>query len=169
MFQRTINVDPAFAVAGDFATMNPRNSAIPTPMASAGAGFVVGAGGLTIGRFAWADTATNTILLNAGTGVPTGFCHRNLQAMITNYPVTVSNVVPAGFGFGDLFSQGDFWATNTGAGAVSIGMKAFASLTTGQVQFAAPLATVAGYVETKWFAKTSGLAGELIIISDTAP
>lgn len=169
MFQRTINVNPAFAVAGDFATWNPRNSAIPAPGGPSGGGFVAGAGGLTVGLFAWADTATNLILLNAGSGLPTGFCHRNLQAMITAYLGSASNVVPAGFGFGDLFSQGDFWVTNAGSGSVTVGMKAFASNTTGQVQFAAAGATVAGNTETKWYAKTAGLTTELIIMSDTAP
>lgn len=169
MFQTAINVNPAFAVAGDFATLNPRNAAIPAPGGPSGAGFVAGTGGLTVGLFAWADTATNTILLNAGSGIPTGFCHRNLQAMITTYLAAASNVVPAGMGFGDLFSQGDFWVKNVGAGAAAVGMKAFASSTLGTIQFAATGATVAGFVETKWYAKTVGLAGELIIMSDTAP
>jgi hypothetical protein len=72
-------------------------------------------------------------------------------------------------GFGDLFSQGDFWVKHVGGSAVTVGMKAYASNTTGFIQFAATGGTITGYTETKWYAKTAGLANELIIMSDTAP
>lgn len=159
-FQQAINITQAVAVEGDFASANPRHS-VP----SVEGGFKAGVGGVTIARFAWADLATNTLLLNSGSGAPTGFVHRNMNGLNFLYfssPDATTFVIPGGFPVGELFSGGDFWVRNTGAGAVAIGQKAFASNTTGQVQFAAAGGTVAGYTETKWFAGTAGLANELI-------
>lgn len=163
-FQQTVNQDQAPAVAGDFCDENPRMNAI----SPSGAAFVAGVGGLTVGLFAWADTSTGMILLNAGSGLPTGFVHREYNALVTGYLVAGGLLIPAGFGVGSLFSAGGFWMKNTGAGAVTIGMKAFASNTTGQVQFAATGATVAGYTETKWVAWSKGATLELIKTSATA-
>ncbi len=161
-FQQTINVNQAPAIAGDFASANPRHSALSVP-----GGYVAGPQGLTIGLFAWADTATGTVLANAGTGAPTGFVHRNLQAMITTYLAEFGMTIPAGFEVGDLFDAGAFFAKNAGAGAVTRGMKAFANNTNGTVSFAAAGATVAGSTETRWFAHSAGAAGHLIKISTT--
>ena len=66
-FQTTVNLQQAPAVAGDFATANPRAS-FP-----AGEGqYVAAAAGVTVGRFAWID-ATTGLVYNTGTGVPQGF------------------------------------------------------------------------------------------------
>ncbi|MGO4738637.1 hypothetical protein AB4099_18965 [Bosea sp. 2KB_26] len=162
-FQTQVNPTQAPAVEGDFASANPRHSVL-----SVEGGFVAGPSGLVIGRFAWADTATGKILANAGSGAPTGFVHRDLQAMITTYLSEFGMTIPAGFGVGELFNGGDFWAKHTGASAVTVGMKAFASNTTGAVSFAAAGATVAGFTETKWFAMSAGAAGELIKMSNIA-
>jgi hypothetical protein len=165
-FQTKINITQAPAVEGDFCSSNPRFSALSVP-----GGFVAGAGGVLIGRFAWADAATGTILLNAGSGAPTGFIHRALEGLNLNYfatPSSTSFMIPQGFGVGELMSGGDFWARNTGAGAAVVGQKAFASNTTGAVSFAAAGGTVAGSTETKWWAMTAGAANELIKISDHA-
>ena len=165
-FQTSINVTQAPGVPGDFATANPRRS---TP-AGSGA-YVAGNNGLTVGLFAWADTATNTILSNTGTGVPTGFVHRELQALIVNYLGEYSMTIPAGMGVGSLFSGGDFMVKNAGAGAATVGMKAFANTTNGTISFAAAGATVAGSVETKWYCTGfpsggTGAAGEIVFMSD---
>jgi hypothetical protein len=160
-FQTSVNMVQAPAVAGDFASVNPRHSVLSVP-----GGFVAGAGGVTVGLFCWADTATGTILLNTGTGVPTGFLHRNMQALNYVYLSDATMLVPAGMGIGDLFNEGDFWVHNAGASAVTIGMKAFANTTNGTISFAATGATVAGSVETKWFAMSIGAAGELIKMSN---
>jgi hypothetical protein len=162
-----MNVTQAPAVAGDFASYNPRHSALSVP-----GGFVAGTGGVNIGLFAWADTSTGTILLNSGSGLPTGFIHRAVNGL--NYAYFTSTdattfTIPAGMAVGELFDGGDFFVKNAGAGAVTIGMKAFASSTLGTVSFAAAGATVTGSVETKWFAKTAGAAGELIKMSDQPP
>jgi len=163
-FQTSININPAPGIAGDFASANRRHSTLPMQ-----GGFTSGPAGLTVGLFAWADTATGQILSNSGTGLPTGFVHRNLQALITTYLSEFGMTIPAGYPIGDLFDDGDFWVKNQGAGAVAINMKAFANSTNGTISFAATGATVAGSVETAWFAKTIGAAGELIKMSKTLP
>jgi hypothetical protein len=163
MFQQSVNVTQAPAVAGDFASANPRASVLSVP-----GGFVAGTGGVTIGRFAWMDTATNTILLNSGTGAPSGFIHRAMEGTnFTYFQGASSMVIPQGFPVGECFNAGDFFVKNDGAGAVTVGLKAFASNTTGQVSFAAAGGTVAGSTETKWFAMSQGAAGELVKMSST--
>ncbi len=161
-FQTQVYSTQAPAVEGDFASANPRHSVL-----SVEGGFVAGASGLVIGRFCWADTGTNRILANTGTGAPTGFLHRDLQALITTYLAEAGMVIPAGFGIGELFNGGDFWVKNAGAGAATVSMKAFAKNADGTISFAAAGATVAGSTETKWFATTAGAAGELVKMSDT--
>ena len=163
-FQTSMQVVQSPGIPGDFASVNPRHSAL-----SVAGGYVAGPSGVTIGLFCWADTATGTILANTGTGLPTGFLHRNEEALITLYPGEFGMTVPAGFGIGDLFDTGDFWVKNAGAGAVVVGMKAFANTTNGTISFAAMGATVAGAVETKWYAKSAGAAGENIKMSNVPP
>ena len=167
-FQKAINITQAPAVEGDFASANPRHSVLSNE-----GGFKAGTGGVLIARFCWADVATNTLLLNSGTGLPTGFLHRNMNGLNFSYfttPDAASFIIPAGFPVGELFNGGDFWVRHIGAGAVSIGMKAFtqnvAGANAGAIQFAATGATIANYVETKWFAGTAGVAQDLIKMTD---
>jgi len=162
MFQQNVNVVQAPAVAGDFASYNPRANMLSVP-----GGFVAGPAGLTVGLFAWVDS-TGTILANTGTGVPSCFIHRDMNA--TNY-VYLSNatfLIPPGQAVGEMFTSGDFFVKNAGASATTIGMKAFANLTNGTISFAATGATVAGSIETKWYAMTVNAAGELVKMSSTA-
>lgn len=163
-FQTSIQVTQAPAVAGDFASTNPRHSVLSVP-----GGFVAGANGLTVGLFAWADSSTGTILSNTGTGAPTCFVHRNMQAMITAYMGLYGMTIPAGMIVGDMFDGGDFYCVNAGAGSTTIGMKAFANNTNGTISFAAAGATVAGSTETKWYCATINAAGELVKITSQNP
>jgi hypothetical protein len=159
-FQSQVNVQPAPAVAGDPASANPRMSVIN----GAGA-FVADTNGAVVGAFAWADAATNTKVTNAGTGAPTGFVGRSQQGLITAYLTDNGMTIPVGMPV-TLYSEGDFWVKNTNSSAASaVGNKAFASNTTGAIQFAAAGATVAGYTETKFYAMSVGAAGELVKIS----
>jgi hypothetical protein len=161
-FQSQVNVVPAPAVAGDFASTNPRSSVI-----NGAGGFVADTGGGVVGLFAWADTATNTKVTNAGTGAPTGFVGRQEQGLITTYLSASGVTIPAGMPV-TLFNGGDFWVTNNNASAASaVGNKVFASNTTGQIRFAAAGATVAGYTETDFYAASVGAVGELVKITST--
>lgn len=136
--QQSVTVQPAVGVVGDFASANPRFSQLAGPGA-----IVAGPNGLVIGKFAWlsysqidgdgAPAAAN----NNGTGPVAGFVGRAQQGLITTYLTPAGMTIPAGFQ-ATLFSGGDFWALNTGASAAQIGMKAYASVLTGDVTFAAP-------------------------------
>jgi hypothetical protein len=156
-FQTTVNLQQAPAVAGDFATANPRAS-FP-----AGEGrYVAGVAGVTVGRFAWIDAATG-LVSNTGTGKPDGFVHREQQALITVYLAEASNLVPQGFPV-TVMRTGDYWATSTVAAATK-GQKAFAKLSDGTIQPGAAGATIAGFVETD-FVITQGCAlNELLVMS----
>jgi hypothetical protein len=155
-FQTVVNQQQAPAVAGDFASANPR-AAVLSPV---DASFIAGTGGATVGLFGWSDANGN--VTNAGSGAPTGFIHRDQQALITAWLGEESNVIPQGNTV-TLFNQGDFWA-KTGTTA-TIGQKVFASNTTGAIETGAAGATVAGYTETAFHVDSAGAVGELIKIS----
>jgi hypothetical protein len=164
-FQQTVQLQQAAAVAGDFASANPRSSVV-----SHEGTLVAGVGGVTVGRFAWATGAG--VVTNAGSGVPTGFVHR-LQgsALITNYLAETSMVIPQGFEV-TLQVTGDYWVAPI-TNPVTVGQKVFASLTTGEIQGAAAGATVAGYIETAFTITGfpvggTGAVGELVVMSRPA-
>jgi len=122
-FQTQVNQYPAPAVEGDFASDNPAASV------DAGPGqFVAGANGATVARFGWADA--NGLVSNTGTGAPTGFIHRDLQALNYNLLSDATMVIPEGYPV-TLMSAGDFWARCTGP--ATVGQKIFASLADGSV------------------------------------
>ena len=158
-FQTSVNITQAPAVEGAIASLNPR-----TALPGAAGAWTAGSGGVTVGRFAWGDvTATDSVLVNAGSGAPTCFvANDGLAGMITTYLAEYGMTIPQGFQVPGAYVAGDFWVKNTGAGAAAVGQKAYASITTGQIQFAATNQTISGYVETKWFAATIGAAGELV-------
>jgi hypothetical protein len=158
-FQTAVNITQAPGVEGAIASLNPRHV-----LPGAAGAWTAGTGGITVGRFAWGDvTATDSILVNNGSGAPTCFVANEFgEAMITTYLAESGMTIPAAYPVGLPLIAGDVWAKNAGSGAVTVGMKAYASNTTGQVQFAATGSPPGGYTETKWYAATAGAAGELI-------
>jgi len=130
-FPAAVNLQQAPAVAGDFASNNPRFSVL----AGQGAN-VAGSGGVTVGRFAWVDAADRITAVNHGVGAPTGFIARELQAIITTWLAETTMVVPEGLAI-TLYNGGDFWVTNAGSNEVVPGMKAYANYLTGAITFAA--------------------------------
>lgn len=156
-FQGTVNLQQAPAIAGDFASSNPRAS-LPSPEGA----FVAGAAGVTVGRFAWVQSDGVTVL-NTGTGKPDGFVHREQQALITAYLADNSRLVPQGFAV-TLMRTGDYYATANVSSAVRL-EKAFASTTDGSIQFAAAGSTIAGYVETDFVCTVAAALGELAVMS----
>lgn len=128
-FQSTINVNPAPAIEGDFASANPRHTLL-----AGDSQFVAGPGGLTIGRFAWANSVTNYANNYNNGGALVGFVHRNQPAVITTWLGEASLVVTQGLEV-TLFDGGDYWA-KFAAGA-TIGQKVYANTATGAVTAAA--------------------------------
>lgn len=153
-FQQTVNIYPAPAVAGDFASENPHASVVAGP-----GQLVAGVGGCNVGVFGWADA--NGVMTNAGSGVPTGFVARDLEAIGFNLLQQSFVNIPQGFSV-TAYSAGDFWAqTST---AATPGQKIFAKNTDGTICTGAAGATIAGFTETKWFVPQgfSCAIGELV-------
>lgn len=155
-FQKQVNVTPNLAIAGDFASSNPRAQVV----GGEGASYVAGTGGATVARFGW---ITGDTVLTTGSGVPDGFIHREMNALITTYLAESGNVIQQGQAVA-IFNKGDFYCTAT-VGAATKGQKAFAKLTDGTVQFAAAGATVSGFIETAWTCVRGCLVNELAVIS----
>lgn len=100
-FQTTVNLQQAPAVAGDFASANPRANVL------AGEGALVAdIGGCVVGRFAW---LLSEKAKNSGAGSPAGFVHREMNALITTFLADSSNTVLQGYPV-TVYNEGDFWA-----------------------------------------------------------
>lgn len=131
-FQAQINSQPAPAVAGDFASANPRSSVL-----TGAGGLVAGALGVTVGRFAWITPDGLTADSHGDVGrLPDGFVHRDMQALITTYLTESGMTIPAGFAV-TLHNEGDFWALNTGPAALGINDAIFANYKDGSIAQAA--------------------------------
>lgn len=135
-FQTQVNTSQAPAVAGDFASSNPRTMVLAGP-----GGLVSGLGGLTVGRFAWVDPGNLSTTLNEGAGAPTGFVYRNQQASITTFLAEASMVIVEGQQVG-LLKSGDVWVKNDGATVALVGQRAYARFADGKVSFAAAAAAL---------------------------
>jgi hypothetical protein len=111
---------------------------------------------------------------NAGSGtsdvlafapMPTGIIANENTALITSFLAETSMTIPKGAACA-AFTECDIWVKNANsANASIIGQKAFAMAGDGSVQFAAAGATVAGGIETHFWAASVGAAGSLVKIS----
>lgn len=132
-FQNQVFITPAPGVEGDFASANPRSTTLAGPN-----GFVAGAQGVTVGKFAWLAPDNMTVdSFATGPVAPDGFVHRDQQALITIYLATASMLVPVGFPV-TLYNAGDFWARNLGPAALTRGATVFAGFADGGVYSSAP-------------------------------
>ena len=157
-FQTQVNAQQAPAVAGDFASSNPR----ATVVAPEG-GFVAGAGGINVATFAWIQSDGKTLLNSDASAAPDGFVHREQQALISTYLAESGNNIPAGFAV-TLMRTGDYYfKANTNA-AVK-GQKVFAKLADGTTRTGAAGATIAGYVETNFVVSQACGSGELGVMT----
>ena len=154
-FQKTLNRDLPVGVEGDFASTNPYHSVL------AGEGALkAGATGVTIGKFAWVNTATGLVSNAQVANGVLGFVRRDNTALITKYLEESTLLIPAGFGV-TLYDKGDFWARF--AGGATIGQKVFASITDGSVSAAAT--APADTVDTGFVVASTAVAGALAKIT----
>jgi hypothetical protein len=127
-FQKQVNLTPAPAVAGDFASSNPRATVLAGP-----GGLVAGALGVTVGKFAWVDDDGSTVQsFGTATKAPQGFVHREQQALIQQYLAESGMNIPQGFPV-VLHNEGDFWAKLAGDNAATIGAAIYADYSNGDV------------------------------------
>jgi hypothetical protein len=130
-FQSQVNTAQAPAVAGDFATKNPRYFYPAGP-----GGCVAGPAGCLVARFAWAtppldgDGSPATVT-NSGYGLPTGFIHREQQALIVNYLSPAGMEIQPGFGL-TITEDADLWMLNEGTTEAVPSMKVYAGLADGK-------------------------------------
>jgi hypothetical protein len=145
-FPTQVNVQPAPAVEGDFASTNPRATLNAGP-----GGMVCGPAGVTVGRFVWItdqaiDTDSAPATVNnfysgvqagavAGSQAPAGFIHREQQGLITAYLGESTLTVPQGFPI-TVFNAGDFWVKNNGTTQALPGQYAYANFADGRATFA---------------------------------
>lgn len=162
-FQTFTNAVQAPGVAGDFASANPRGTALSSQDYN-NTGFVAGPNGLTIGLFAWLDAATYRFAHNSGAGAPSGFVHRNAEALITTYLTAFGLTIPAGFMASNIFIEGDFFVVNNGTTLATPGQKAYANNSTGVATFAATGAPATGGTSTASTisAQTNGATGTIV-------
>lgn len=163
-FQTAVANQPAPAVVGDLASLNP----IFTVDAGPG-GLVAGPAGAIIGRFCWAtapvdgDNAPSQVS-NTGLGPVTGFLFREQQGLITAYLAGSGLTVPQGFGL-TLANGGDFWVMNDGATQALPGATAYATLADGKVTFSALTGVATGSIAAGASSFTGTIAGDTLTAS----
>ena len=132
-FQTRVNLYNPLGVEGDFASANPRSTAL-TPD---GGAFVAGPLGVTIGNFAWIGEDGVTVNnFGSSPAQPDGFVHRDQQGLLTQYLQAAGMLIPPGFPV-TLMTRGDFLAKNAGPSSLARGSSLYASYETGAVQSAA--------------------------------
>ncbi len=128
-FQTRVNLYNPFGVEGDFASANPRATAL-TPDTGA---LIAGPNGVTIGQFAWVEADGRTVN-NFATGAvkPTGFVHRDQQGLLTQYLQAAGTLIPPGFPV-TLMVEGDFLDLIAGGSAAVFGSACYASYADGSL------------------------------------
>jgi len=161
-FQTQVNLTPAPAQAGDFASSNPRVSVL-----AGEGGLIAGSGGVIVGNFAWNN---NGVVQSYGTAPnsPDGIVHREMQALIQTYLAESGNNIPQGFPV-NLFNEGDFWVKNNSASATTMNEAVYARYSDGAVFFgSAPTgATVTGSIGATFTASAGTPTTQLVVTAVT--
>jgi hypothetical protein len=128
-FQTRVNLYNPLGVAGDFASANPRATAL-TPD---GGALIAGPNGVNIGKFAWIESDGRTVTNQGQTSKqPDGFVHRDQQGLLTEYLQAAGTLIPHGFPV-TLMVEGDFLANNAGPSSLVRGGTLYASYLDGSV------------------------------------
>jgi len=128
-FQTRVNRENPYGVEGDFASANPRATAL-TPD---GGAFVTGPNGVTIGSFAWVESDGRTVTSQGQyPAEPDGFVHRDQQGLLTEYLQASGMLIPPGFPV-TLMRAGDFLAKNAGPSSITKASTLYASYLDGSL------------------------------------
>ena len=135
-FQTRVNLQNPLGVEGDFASANPRATALTTD----GGALIAGPSGVAIGQFAWIGADGRTVS-NSGQypALPDGFVHRDQQGLLTQYLQAAGSIIPPGFPV-TLMRKGDFLDKNTGPSSITRYSTLYASYIDGSLQTAAATA-----------------------------
>lgn len=140
-FQKRVNLQPAPAVAGDFAGTNPRMSVTaPSTGYKAAPDYPATFGGalteaLIVGRFAWFNYATGQAANYFQPNSLLGFVHREDQTVIVKFLSESRVGVQQGFPVTGI-AQGDVWA-DFAVGPDTAGLVVYADPVTGKASAAA--------------------------------
>lgn len=152
--QKSVGINPAQAVEGDFASTNPRATAVNNN------GGFISDGTVVVGGFAWAKG--NILSVNMVTGqAPTGFISRTANFAYINSFESSTLIINKGVET-TVHVSGDFYVLATVS--ATKGQKVFASRA-GTVIFGASGDEIANAIETNFFVTSDANAGELVIIS----
>lgn len=142
-FQTRVNLQPAPAVAGDFAGTNPRMSVTAPPNGyQAAPDYPATFGGATrealvVGRFAWFNYLTGLASNYFQPGSILGFVHREDQTVIVKFLSESRLGVQQGFPVTGIV-QGDVWADFAASAPDAAGLVVYADPVTGAASAAAP-------------------------------
>lgn len=169
-FQTQVYDQPAAAVAGDRASMNPLFSYDAGP-----GGLVAGPSGVMIGRFAWVTppldpNGTPSLARSFGSGPVHGFVMRVQQGLNSTFLSPAGNQIAPGYELA-LMIGGDFWVNNDGTSQALPGMKVYADLATGLASAAASGAPSTGAsasgssIAAATFSVTGSIAGDVLTVT----
>lgn len=164
-FQTRVNLQPAPAVAGDFAGTNPRMSVTAPPNGyTAAPDYPATFGGATrealvVGRFAWFNYVTGLASNYFQPGSILGFVHREDQTVIVKFLSESRLGVQQGFPVTGIV-QGDVWADFAATAPDAAGLVVYADPVTGAANAAAPGSGVT-------FTFTGSVAGNALTVTAT--
>lgn len=156
-FQTELNRELPRAVAGDFASTNPRYSML------AGEGALVSGADITVGNFAFADLDTGIVHAEFAAGRRVGFVFRNNQAIV-NPGQQASMILPQGREV-SLITSGDVFTVFDED--VEIGQPVFASTDDGSPTIEEEVGEVENQ-STRFVVAENRAAGELVRITVSA-
>lgn len=126
-FQTRVNSYNPIGVEGDFASANPRATALTTGDGS----LIAGPNGVIIGNFAWVAADGRTVNSFAtGAVAPTGYVHRDQQGLLTAYLQAAGALIPPGFPV-TLMVAGDFLDKIAGGSSAVFGSACYARYSDG--------------------------------------
>lgn len=163
--QTSVGVQPAAAVAGDFADVNPRSTVDAGP-----GGLVAGPLGVVIGKFAWVNYAyidpnnAPAQATNSGPGAPTGFVAREQQGLITAYLADAGMTIAPGF-MTTLFSEGSFWALLGGSVQAQFNQPVYVDNGSGTVLASASSAAVTGSIAPGAASVVGSILGNVLTVT----
>lgn len=165
MFQNQVYINPAQAVAGDFASSNPMVYKL-----SGNGKMVADAAGVTVGKFAAlnANGTVTSILAAAPQASRVGFVHREFNAQIITYLAESGMTIQPGQPV-SLFGKGDWWIrTDVITGTPTRGAAVFWDVLTGNAIIGAPGSPPATTIDTGYvLISEAATVGAVVKISNT--
>jgi hypothetical protein len=165
-FQTHVNMYLAPGLPGGWASANPHVSLLPPSNGDFGAvtngTWRVGADGVIVGNFAFADPATGDVTSVYAAGTRIGFVQRDQFGLITVYLDGTTEVLFEGQGV-TLLAAGDVWVKF--AAPAAVGDYVLANMADGSAVASATAADTATAVLTPFRVASAAAAGDIAKIS----